>query len=379
MIDQAQLELLMHFQPGDVLVTSVYLNVDGRRFTRKEYEILLKDLLRGVTAQLDTQPLTNEQKRSAQEDIRKIQDYVSVEYDGKGAKSLALFSSSGRKFWQVYRLPLPVKSRAVVEPVPSVRPLSVLLDEYKRYCTVVVGREKARIFEVFLGEIQEHSDIFNEVPSRVREGGFRGYAERRIERHIEDHVHQHLKHVADLTLDIFKRRHFDRLILGARPELLPLFESHLHTYLRERLAARLHLDPSLSVHEALRKTLEVEQDLKRREEQHLVRRLGEEAGAHRNGVTGLEATLVALRRGQVHTLILTEGFAAPGFLCPGCHNLTTCDAPCAYCGKPLQGVPDVVEEAVDFAIHQNCHIEYVFNNHELQEAGNIGAILRFRS
>ncbi len=378
MITMEQVEELLQFKADPFLMTSLYLNVNQKRFSKKDYEIQLKDLIKERRQELKNMDLDAETKESLEKDFQKILDYVTLEFDGKGSRCLVVFSSTRKNFWQVYRLPKPVKSRLVVSNEPYVRPLTALLDEYKRYCTVVVSRDKARIFEVYLGEITEHTDIFSEIPGKVRIAGWYGLEERRIERHIEDQVHRHLKQVADATLDFFKEKKFDWLIIGGKKETLSAFERHLHTYLLDRIVGRIDLEPDTSLHEALAKTQEIARDVERQEEQKLVQRMMDEANSNGLGVFGLEDTLKAIWQGQVNILILKEDLTVPGYICPKCGYMSVEESECPVDQIKMNPTPDVLEEAVESAILQNCQIEHVSESQELDHVGGIGAILRFK-
>ena len=58
-------------------------------------------------------------------------------------------------------------SVARFENAPYLRPLIAALDEYARYGVVLMDKEKARFFTVYMGEIQEHEAVFDEVPRRT--------------------------------------------------------------------------------------------------------------------------------------------------------------------------------------------------------------------
>ncbi len=378
MITMEQIEELLQFKADPLFMTSLYLNVNEKRFSKKDYEIQLKDLIKERRQEIKKMDLSADVKDSLEKDFEKILAYVTLEFDGRGTRCLVIFSSTGKNFWQIYRLPQPVKSRLIVSNEPYVRPLTTLLDEYKRYCTVVVSRDKARIFEVYLGEITEHSDILSEIPGKVRIAGWYGLEERRIERHIEDKVHRHLKQVADATLEFFKERKFDWLILGGKKEILGAFERHLHTYLQERIVGRVDLEPDTSLPNALSKTQEIARQVEREEERQLIQRLMDEANSNGLGVFGLENTLKALWQGQVNILILKDDLSVPGYVCPKCGYMSAEDSDCPIDQIQMNATPDVLEEAVESAILQNCEIEHVLESQELDNIGGIGAILRFK-
>ncbi|MFW5901470.1 MAG: hypothetical protein ACOCTS_00360 [Thermodesulfobacteriota bacterium] len=61
---------------------------------------------------------------------------------------------------------------------------------------------------------------------------------------------------ADRTLDFFKRKHFTRLILGGlEDKTLPQLRDHLHSYLKNRLAAEFTAHPDNHLSEIKEKAL----------------------------------------------------------------------------------------------------------------------------
>jgi peptide subunit release factor 1 (eRF1) len=251
------------------------------------------------------------------------------------------------------------------------------LDQYKRYCTVLVDRERARVFAVCLGEIEDHSQIFDEVPGKVKASGWGGYEERRIERHIEDHVHRHLKRVADVTYEFLQNRKFDRLIVGGHGELISELERLLHNYLRERIVARINVESSISLDEALKRTMQIDKEIEERSDIELVRKLLESAKGGGLGALGLRAVLGALRRNQVHTLVVEIGYVEEGVVCDNCRFIGTDEQTCPLCNAKTRKVADVVEEAIRETLRQSGKVVHVSVPTELNKEGRIGAILRY--
>ncbi len=359
------------------LTTSLYLDLSSPKFTTKDAEILLKGMVKEKKREVERLGVGREESQSVVGDLERISKYVSTELDRKGAKGIAVFSSSAAGLWEAYPLPGAVRNVLVVDRGPYIRPFTMLLDEYKRYCTVLVDRESARVFAVALGEIQEHSQVFGEVPGKVKASGWGGYEERRIERHIEDHVHRHLKYVAEVTYDFFERNKFDRLIVGGRGDVTGEFEKLLHSYLKERVAARISVDTSASLEDALKKTTDAARQIEERFDKELVQRLVESAKSAGLGVLGLAATLRVLRRGQVRTLVLEKGYVEKGIVCEKCRFLGIDEKKCPVCEEKPRVVEDIVEEAIREALRQNAEIVHVSVPTELEKEGHIGAILRF--
>jgi peptide chain release factor subunit 1 len=306
----------------------------------------------------------------------------------KGTRTVVLFADADG-LWREYMLPVSLSSQIVVEPDPYTRPLTMVLDEFERYCVLVADSRKARIFSLFLGEMEEHSEIFleDEVPDRVRvnlsmtgtsTGVKGGLGDERIQRHIEDHVNRHLKHVADKSFDFIKDKGFTRVILGSTEEkILPRLRDHLHSYIRERIAGEIDARPDDHKETLKEKALEMAQDFERRDERDKVNRLLELHNAGDKAVLGLEPTLEALMMGQVHSLILENDFRAPGYVCPSDHFISTYLTECPLCGGSTEEFSDIADEMVEEAVSQNAEVEHVFADIEGFAPYKVGALLRF--
>jgi len=378
MVDKKALEELSNFQSGGYFVTSLYLGVDGKRFNKKDYEIKLKDLIKQRNLEIERLGISDEAKRSLQEDFEKLSNYVSYEFDGKGAKSLAIFSCSALGLWRVFRLPQAVHPRLVVSKQAYIRPLAALLEENKRYVVVLISRDKARIFEYYMAELVEITKILDEVPGKVRIAGWYGLAERRIERNIEDKVHRHFKHVADTVMDYSQQNEPDYFILGGRKETVPEFERHLHTDIQKRIVARIEIDPEAreaDVRDAIQQAVE---QFEEEEKKRLLNRLFEEAGSNGLGVLGLKPTLKALWHGQVNALFVTEDAVRQGYYCPECYYLSADETRCPYDGTEMKVSHDIFEDAVETAILQNCEIVRIRDTEVLEKYDHMAALLRFK-
>lgn len=379
MVIKYNLEELRSFESGDFLVASLYLNVDGNKYPKKEYTISLKSLFKQSRKEIGKKTKSRQAKDAIEEDLRKMERFVLYDFQRANHKGLAVFSCSGKEFWQVYRLPRPVCDTLIIDRDSYTRPLAALLNECHRYCTVLVDHKRARIFEVYLGDIKEHSFIFEDVPSKAREARWYGPEERRIERHTDDLLRHHYKKVSEVTLDFFKRKLFDWLILGGPLKAVQEFEDTLHPYLKEKIVDRVFMNLSLPVGEVLERTLQIENKVEREYEGRLVQQLMNQIGSSGLGVGGLSDTLFILSQGQVHILLVGDGFKAPGLVCGECKYMAIDTKNCPVCGTKLTKVPDIIGEAICMAIAQNCQVRHISENTDLEKLGNVGALLRFKT
>ncbi len=381
MIRHEDVEKLVSIVGSQHPITSFYLDAHLGKHSLEEQRLTAKNLLRERRLELEQRAdIDKHWKKKALADLDRLDDMLKAELAGPHSyRGLAVFISSGESLEQTYRLPQPVRNALIVDRDPYVRPLTTILDEYHRICTVLVDREAAELYEIYMGEILEHDRVFDEVPGKVRVAGWYGLEERRIERHVEDHVHRHYRHVADTVFRLFKALGFDWLVLGAHHEVVSEFEPFLHPYLRERLIGHFHAEPRKTpLKVVLEKTLAIEEATERKEEVKLVDELLERAGSGGLGVVGLDDTIKALLNGQVHTLIVQEEWTVPGVVCRNCGWLGREGEACPVCGSKTDEVEDLVDEMVELAVYFGGRVEHVFADSKLKDHGHIGALLRFR-
>jgi peptide chain release factor subunit 1 len=373
MIDRDVVRTLAAWETDGLPVTSLYLDVDGRRYPRRGDYVRRGEELAGK-AREGADRRSRRGFASVSGDVQRITGFLNDDLDRKGpVRGVAMFSCSGAGRWEAVPLSQSVRDRTVVAPRPHVLPLESILEMAETFCTALIDRAKARILMSSLGEIEEVSHILDEVPGRHDQGG---WAQGRLQRHIEDHVQRHLKHVADTLLRIHERRRFDRLVLSGSDETVAELERELHDYVRRTVIGRLSVPMSASEPEILERVMALERTLEDRREREAVDRVVAEASAGTGrAVTGMAPTLAAVEENRVDTLVIRDGLEADGVRCPSCGHLATTGSRCAVCGAATQEVSDLAEEVVEAALRHRCVVETVHDGVAL--IGGIGALLRF--
>ena len=312
-------------------------------------------------------------RREAERVLRFLEE--SWRPDGKG---LVIFSSEPIGLWETLSLQVLVPNAAYFGETPYVRLLALIIDEHERYATVVVDKEDAHLYVIHMGQIERQSEVFDAgVPGRHEQGG---WAQARYQRHTGFHVHEHLKHVLQRLERYYYAQPFDRLILGGPEEALTEFQKMLPPVLQERFIGAFHTNAKGQPQEILAKAAAVFEAYERAQEEALVARIADEAGAGGQGVVGPAATIEALNEGRVHKLVVGAGVTIPGAECPNCRLLLEPPGPtCPACGAPTADLPDLVERAVQRVYENNGRVEVVFGRAAqwLAARGGIGAQLRF--
>ncbi len=374
---QSQIQALAGFKSDSLWTTSFYLDTDKSRRTKKEIAVSFKNLLNEGRMRLETMDLSRARKDSLHQDLEKIGRFGTQRLASFNGAGLGIFSCQGAKFWQDLSLPRAPRNHLFFDRNLHIRPLLAIQDEYHRICVLLLGRQDARWYEVFMGEIALIDSLKSDVPSRVREGGWKGYESKRIERHIDAHLHDHFKKAARRTFELFKKNRFEWLFLGCKEEGRSDFEPLLHPYIKERLKGWLKTSSSVAEDKVLNQALGIERRLEVKEEDDLTQSLISELEKGGRAVSGIKEVLRKLNAAEVQTLVLTRNFASEGKVCPKCHFLYLDVLRCPVCQVKTEKVQDIVHESVHAAMDKKVRVRYVTPPSKLDRYGKIGAFLRY--
>jgi peptide chain release factor subunit 1 len=369
-ITQAAIRELASIRGRKAPITSCYLDVDGRRLARsKDLEHEVDIVLKGARAKADGDV-------SVITDLQQIEQYVRGALDRSRVRGVAIFACSADRLWQVIELPMPVHTRVVVNDVPAVGQLEAVLRDHEPIGVLMADRQRARMFVFELGELVERSELFEQVP---RDTDARGTRDRGGDHPqvLAEHTQQHLRTAAHVAFAVWNQHPFTHLAIAAPDDLARQLESDLHPYLRERLCGRLSVPVTANHGEVLAAAQRVEEQVERSREARVVERLREAVAAGRRGVAGLAATVEALGDHRVSTLVVSQGYAAPGWRCPECGGLAAMGPRCKRCRSDMREVDDLVEDAVEDALAQSCQVEICLGNADLDVMGRAGALLRY--
>jgi peptide chain release factor subunit 1 len=372
--DRDRLRKLADWVTQGLPVTSLYLDVDGRRYPQASSYLSRAE--RAVrTAHAEAHRYEGDAGRSVHQDARRMLRYFQESFERDGTRGVVLFSCANAGLWENMHFHKPVRDRLVVGPRPYLLPVEAMLETAETFAVALVDREKARFLVASLGEIEEVTSLFDEVPGRHDQGG---WAQARLQRHIEDHVQRHLKRVAETLRILQQRRPYDHLILAGSEDVISELERELHDYVRRSVLGRITVAIGASPGEVLERISALEEGLERRREEDAVDRLVHETGSRTGrAVAGLRDTLSALEAGRPEILVVSSDLAAGGVRCTSCGHLDTEGDRCPACGGEMETVSDLVEEAVASALRQRSRVETVAGSPELAEVGGIGALLRF--
>lgn len=374
-IDRGRLRRLADVRPQRGRVLSVFLNLDPTSFATAPARAtaitsVVNDAARRVE---ECEGLEHDEHEWLREDVERVREALDAGDLAEGStRAVAVYACAPADLLEVVGLRRPVESRVAVERTAVVEPLLAEGDS-ERWVVVLANRRSARIFQGAGGDVQETDRIEDEVHQQHDQGG---WSQLHYERSVQKDKNDHLAHVADVLFTTYKRRGFDRLLIGGPEEILGDVERHLHTYLQSRIAGRLHLDVEHSGIEEVRSAVAEELEAhETRREREALDRLAEGVGRGARGAAGLPDVLGALNEARVETLLVADGFTAAGLRDTETGLLyAEGDAPG---DRPLERLDDVVEPAFEKAIEQSARVLRVSRHDDLGPLGGIGAVLRY--
>lgn len=317
---------------------------------------------------------------SVHADLDRILD-VATNLRGN-TKGKAVFACSKQNFWREYELPPHLGGTHIyLQSRFQLKPLAALLGAQPALCVAVVDRQRARFFDLRLDELRERGAIVHMLSRSASSYGFKGYDAGHAERRVAEEALQHFKAVSDRLLADFEKGTWERLIVACQEVNWPEFESNLHPYVKQRLIGRFSADVASVSNEEIRghASSSLNQWITERAFKKASEAL-EFAKGNGRGVAGLRRVLQSLEAGEVQSIFLEENYSAPVVQCTNCGHL---DAhlveSCVACGHATRGLSDVCDAIIPMAIRSDIEVFYPKDHEELNRAGNIAALLRFRS
>ncbi|MFA5551021.1 MAG: VLRF1 family aeRF1-type release factor [Trueperaceae bacterium] len=198
---------------------------------------------------------------------------------------------------------------------PLVAPLLFVLDQRERYGVLYVATDRVRMFEAFLGQVEEHLDFVRAVDTdewrTLREArrspamgigvAARGGADvDSFQDRMEEATARLYRNLLPDVEKLVDEQRMDRLILVGQPPALSAIQSAMSKKLQDRLAGTLPppTNPEAAAHEwqPLVQDLIAETELKF--ELELLDKVRE------GGVWGVQETLNMLQDGRLHTVMV---------------------------------------------------------------------------
>jgi len=368
-------------------VVSCYLKLEPRDRARGKYQIKLKNRIKQRLHALDELGLSRTEQDTIDRDLQRIREYLDDSTHLPMGRGIAIFACEPLGLFEAVPLPHVFRSRLVVDRSPSVRELVALHDEFGLVHCAVGDRTSARFFRVTAFGVQELTGRSPGATTRATKfhgtrtgaghgGSVAGAGEHNFNRRMQKEKDRHYADVAERLLDLSQSEGARGVVIGGNGSDANALIPHLHPYVRKDLLGTTKLNPkSATPPEVMDAVLTVRRESERDWEAQHNDKLNDGLGTGW-AVTGVEETLRALSIGQVRTLLVDPTAALGGFRCKDSGRLTIVEGTCKDEGG-AQGVPDIIDEAIEEALHQGCHVNVIENKEARSPLDCLAALLRF--
>jgi peptide subunit release factor 1 (eRF1) len=379
MITREEIRQLAQFESPTGCAISFYFQPQTpQNKSHREEAILIKDLVRDVLRKAER----NGNDAAMRQDLEKVLE-IAEGLHGNHSRGKAIFACREQGIWHEFDVPPRLgRSQITVNSRFHLRPLVDAKSGLPRTCIALVNRKKARIFELQETEITQKLDLeFGPSPAVPRSDGFQGYEAGHRERHVENMTMQHFKMFAESLVLLCNKEKLEALLIGCQDDSWPEIEAQLPTALKQKLRGRFPVDVlSATAEEVRQHANRILTEAKLTERMALMREVMGESQRNGRGATGLKHVLNALERQEVQTLLLVRDFKAEAVECPNCRHLDTrMVKACAVCGHETRALNDVCDTMVDLALRNGAEIRMVDSDADMEKAGHVAALLRFRA
>ncbi len=374
---------LVGYQGNHYPVSSLYLTIDRARDQNQGYIADLKSLIKAKKEDKRFSSLERIARMSLEEDWDRFLETVTS-MRGFATKGIAMFSSSRAGIWQVFPLPSPVPNALYFGKQPYITPLALFQARYGRGLVLLVGRRNARLMEIECGIPGQEITWEEDVPSRVKEGGWRMYEEKRIDNHILYHLELHIRNSISRLKEVAAKYTPNWVIIGGSDEARQLLQKFINdTSPRLNILAVLDLPVDTSSSDLLRLALEAEHKASlERAEKYL--HFLESVVVTGKATLGLTDTAVAAAQGRLGVLLVSKEGMRKGQKCLSCGTVNQDEywqvtGRCAGCGShSAEPVSDIINSLVHQAFVHKTEVCFIESGpFWWEEADRVGGILRY--
>ena len=363
---RAVISRLASIVPGAAWVVTCYLKLEPRDRTRGKYLIKMKNRVREREVALARQapPLTHEDREAIAADLQKVLDFLEAPNHLPRARGIAIFVSGQLGVFEALPVPHVHRSRLSVDHQPLVRELLGLEEEFGTILAVVYDRTAARFFEVTAYDCVERPGLAGIESSRA--GKFHGSHQRQVlarggtpsgsagERNYHMRIRTEKQRlyaqIADRIFQLNRERPLTGIVLGSVGVDAGAVIPHLHTYVHDLVFGVVKLSPKQATPAEVREaTLALREERERAWERAHADAV-KDGGPRGWAVNGVEATLKALSRGQVRTLLADGRDDDPR-----------------------------IDEAVEDALAQRAQVDVLYDDKARRIVDGLAALLRFRT
>jgi ribosomal protein L30E len=345
------LDTLARIDPGSALVLSIYLDLrphaSGERPGLRTAQIVLKDRLREIEKTLLPRGPALDDFRA---DVARV-DHFLEEHAEPWLAGIALFACHPLQLFESLETGVPFDNQVVLEPKPDLFQLARLLDEHETAVVALVDTNTARLFVSRRGILHELAgpEVDTRFTRRRQSGGLN---QKRYQRRVENRRLEFAREMAESLKELVDHEDATRVILAGDAVAIPVLHQALPPELEPLVSEQvLRLDIRTPRDDVAEEIMPLLAEIDADESHGVATRLIDAVREQGLGVLGSQETRDALTHGQAETLVLADT-------------------------APLGATER--SELVQLASLSGANLETVAGHTALDEAGGVGALLRYR-
>ena len=295
------------------------------------------------------------------------------------AKGAAIFArgSCGGSFMLTMQFDASLPNLIAVYPTPNIYHLIELKEDYHRYVVLLALKNRVSIVAVNLGAatVRVWTD---QSGLRTRVGS--GWARIHYCVNQSHRGNRFVREKIAVLKDLMRAGGHSHLILAGDPGITMRLRHDMPNDLAEKLVDMTPASSRDLQTEVIIMTLSSFIEHEEHEQRTIAERLIEGLRSHNLAVAGSAATLDALRRGEVDTLVMASNYQPePGWTCTACQTSGTeppATSTCPQCRKPTMRLNNVREVLLRMADQLGHRVEIVEQADALMNLGGVGCLLR---
>ena len=377
-LTKKDIEELSNRKEARVIAFSLYLGVKARRNFVSEANSVISNAIKRIEKD---ELYSKKNKKKITEIASEMKKEIRFLKLPDKTRSIVMFCDT-RGMRRIYHIPAYIPSKFVIESNFYIHPLIKALEKYPRYLVVILERDKARFFSIFLGGIEESSEVLrSEVPQMINaaRAEWKSLRETKIQGHIRNHLRRHLKKAAKKTEDYFKykKTKFSYLVIGAHRELVEKFVEILDEKSRNNLIGSYHIVPDYDLNRIKKKSQEVINEYEKKVEEKTIKNLFNGSNKRkRSAVIGIDAVLENFYPRNIDTLVVGKNYKESGYVCPKCRCISFYLKSCPKCKSKMSKVGDIADEIIEEAVTGKIKIKHLLYPHKEFDKFGIGAFLK---
>jgi peptide chain release factor subunit 1 len=320
------------------------------------------------------QQLTHEQREALRNDLGRIRDFFTRDFDRDGSRAAAVFVDGLDNAWRTLPLGDPVDDKIAVGREFYLAPLVPLVGRGDGALIAVVGRERGTVYILRAGKLEELVDQFDETPGQHDQGG---WSQARYQRHIEKLAADHLRRVGEQLDRQVRRLRSPRVVIVATEETRAELDEILSHEVKNAIVGWAQAEAHATPAELLATARPILEEWHAKQEREAVERWREEEGRGARATAGWPATLEAASDARVELLLFEEGADRPVWQCPRDGRVSAEGGPCPLDGTQMEQRSDGLNLAVHQTLAHGGSVLSLRHQHDLEPVEGIGALLRY--